>query len=63
MALSPAEHARAEVLALAHPAAILAAALVVRLRADGDRELAARVAAALDQRTEGSGPAEPDPNG
>jgi hypothetical protein len=63
MALSPAEHARAEVLALAHPAAILAAALVVRLRAEGDRELAARVAAAIDQRKDRSGPAEPEPSG
>jgi len=63
MPLSPAEHARAEVLALAHPAAILAAALVVRLRAEGNRDLAAHIAAVIDQREGGPRPAKPDPSG
>jgi hypothetical protein len=56
MDLSPAEQARAEVLALAHPSAILAAALVVRLRADGQRALAEGVAALIERIDEGSGP-------
>jgi hypothetical protein len=56
MELSPAEQARAEVLALAHPSAILAAALVVRLRADGQRELAEGVAALLQRIDRGLGP-------
>jgi hypothetical protein len=61
MTSSP-ELALAEALARDHAPATLAAALVVRLRADGLDALAAEVAVLLDRLKEGFGPVDPDPH-